>query len=242
MTNPQQRSIRQAQQGSSCSSGGPRDGRDGLPGPPGPPGAMGLPGKQGEQGLPGPAGADGRGGITYTRWGRTTCPEIDGTSTVYHGTVAGSWFTYSGAGANYLCLTSNPKYHPESTLVGTQSSIYGAEYEMRNGQPLSSLADHNVPCAVCYVSTRFAHLMIPGTYECPETWTTEYSGWLVAEKNDHKRTMYICLDKTPETLCDGGGSKDGVLMYHVGGGGGGYGVPSPPYDGRKELSCVVCTK
>ena len=127
-------------------------------------------------------------------------------------------------------------------MVGKHSSIYGAEYEMRNGEALSNLADHNIPCAVCYVSTRFAHLMIPGTYECPDTWTTEYSGWLVSEKNDHKRTEYVCLDKTPETRTDGSGSKDGALMYHVVGGGGGYGIPNPPYDGRKELSCVVCTK
>ena len=46
-----------------------------------------------------------------------------------------------------------------------QSTLYGAEYQTDTG-PLSSLYDHNVPCVVCYVSTRVSYLMIPAKV-CP---------------------------------------------------------------------------
>ena len=58
-------------------------GRDGLPGPPGAPGRIGTRGQKGdkgERGEPGIVGAPGpvSGGATYTRWGRTSCPNITG--------------------------------------------------------------------------------------------------------------------------------------------------------------------
>ena len=85
-----------------------RDGQDGLPGPagrdgsPGPAGRDGLPGpagkegkdgrdgkngkdgevrEMGEPGIQGPPGPPGpsSGGVIYTRWGRTTCPDTPGT-------------------------------------------------------------------------------------------------------------------------------------------------------------------
>ncbi|CAI8046156.1 hypothetical protein GBAR_LOCUS25510, partial [Geodia barretti] len=58
-----------------------RDGRDGCPGPKGSPGATGEKGDTGPQGPPGPSS----GGVTYIRWGRTTCPNTTGTELVYSG-------------------------------------------------------------------------------------------------------------------------------------------------------------
>ena len=84
-----------------------RDGRDGVPGPPGPPGPPGIPGAAGTPGVaaidlryvqprttdmpttvtlpttspPPPVTAVG-GGVTYIRWGRTSCPTVDGTENV----------------------------------------------------------------------------------------------------------------------------------------------------------------
>ena len=46
-----------------------RDGRDGSPGPRGPTGRDGERGMKGDVGPPGPSS----GGVTYVRWGRTTC-------------------------------------------------------------------------------------------------------------------------------------------------------------------------
>ena len=58
-----------------------RDGRDGRDGATGPQGQRGLQGTTGLQGPPGPRSA----GVTYTRWGKTTCPSVPGTELVYKG-------------------------------------------------------------------------------------------------------------------------------------------------------------
>ena len=73
-----------------------RDGRDGLPGPRGLPGVDGMNGMQGDPGLQGPSS----GGVTYVRWGRTTCPNTPGTELVYTGRAAGSSWDISGGGGN----------------------------------------------------------------------------------------------------------------------------------------------
>ena len=254
------RSTREGQQQTpSCPT--PRDGRDGLTGPQGPQGTAGTPGtpgtsgrdglqgqkgekgEEGTRGPQGPQGTPGLGGVTYTRWGRTTCPQVEGTSTVYEGLTAGPAHTETGGGSNYICVVKDVLYHQEATTANQNFAyLYGAEYEMYNGQALTRVFQQNPPCAVCEVMTRSKHLMIPGTYECPSGWTTEYSGWLVSEYRGHKgRTMYVCLDKYPETVDGEQRDTNGALMYHVEVECN-RGLPCPPYDDRKELSCVVCTK
>ena len=251
-----QRNTRQTQKGSTCS--GPRDGRDGPPGPqgiagiPGTPGTPGRDGRDGDKGIigpigpPGPQGITGEtgGGLTYTRWGRTDCPATPGTSLLYHGITAGSQHTHTGGGSNYVCLVRDPKYHPESTTINSGLSfLFGTEYEIAPGQALNSgmRHDHDVPCAVCYVSTRLAQVMIPGTYQCPAGWTVEYSGWLMSGHYVHKgRTTYTCVDKDPEVIPGQQRNTNGALFYHTEATC--DALPCPPYDERKELSCVVCTK
>ena len=61
--------------------------------------------------------------------------------------------------------------------------------------------DDNVPCAACHVTSHSAHLMIPGTDQCPGGWTSEYTGWLMSEHYTHKgHTMYVCVDKDAQAL------------------------------------------
>ena len=199
------------QQTQCCST--PRDGRDGLTGPQGPqglagtpgtpgtPGRDGLRGQKGEKGMEGPRGQQGPqgtpglGGVTYTRWGKKNCSQVEGTTTVYEGITAGAEHLETGGESNYICLVKDGKYHREATKANQNYGyLYGAEYKMFNGQVLTRVDNQNSPCAVCEVSTRSKHLMIPGTYDCPDGWTTEYSGWLVSEHYTHKgRTMYVCL-------------------------------------------------
>ena len=75
-------------------------GRDGLPagapGKDGRDGTNGQKGTKGERGEPGIVGAPGpvSGGATYTRWGRTSCPNITGTSLVYSGRAGKSWYSH----------------------------------------------------------------------------------------------------------------------------------------------------
>ena len=78
-----------------------RDGRDGLPGRDG---KDGEPGPQGQQGPPGPQGPQGSrsAGVTYIRWGKSSCPTTTGTQLVYAGRAGGTHYTTSGGGADKL--------------------------------------------------------------------------------------------------------------------------------------------
>ena len=118
--------------------------------------------------------------------------------------------------------------------------MYGAEYQT-NRSPFSPLHDHNVPCVVCYVSTRISYLMIPAKITCPITWTTEYQDYLMAEEFSHKRNaVYECVDKDAESIPGSIANTNGALFYHVQAQC--NGLLCPPYDKEKELACVVCTK
>ena len=216
-----------------------------APGVDGTPGIAGSPGEQGPPGPSGPPGTPGTsGGTTYIRWGRTVCPNVTGTELVYDGLAAGTHFTQMGGGANYICVANGAdvEYHPEATTTNSnQAILHATEYEIPSGRPLDDLHDHNVPCAVCEVSSRSKQIMIPGRYTCPDTWTVEYSGWLMTERYTFYRSMFVCLDKTPETVVGRASDTEGALMYHVEADCG-TGLPCPNYDAMKELSCVVCTK
>ena len=204
--------------------------RDGMKGPPGPPGP---------QGKVGPAGPKS-GGAIYTRWGKSTCPGISGTEEVYSGLTGGTLWSSSGGGSNYLCMPKVPDYTLPFSRSGPafKTFIYGAEYQ----HPLLGSLDHNVPCAVCCVSTRSAVLMIPAKTTCPPTWTREYYGYLMTEKYDHKHSsMHECVDRAMESLPGSVRNTDGALFFHIEAVCD-VGLPSPPYNNYKELNCVVCSK
>ena len=204
-------------------------GRDGLPGRDGP---------QGPAGHPGPSGAKS-GGATYSRWGNNGCPTATGTEQVYSGITAGSPWNHVGGGANYLCMPEDPEYTLRYNSNGPsyKALLFGTEYEF----PVLGQHEHNVPCAVCHVSTRSAVLMIPGKTTCPPTWTREYYGYLMAEHHGHKRSLYECVDIGMESISGSVGNIQGAKFYHtevvcnVG-------LPCPPYNNFKEVNCVMCTK
>ena len=178
------------------------------------------------------------------RWGRTVCPSITGTDLVYEGITAGTWYQTTGGGANYLCMTKHPKYFTEASTGNRGTALlYGTEYGWAGGQTsaMSRFDYHNVPCAVCEVSSRSRYLLIPGTYECPSGWTKEYEGWLMTAHSNHKgRTTFNCVDKNPESIPGSAALIHGTQLCHIEAEC--HGLPCPPYDQRKELSCVVCTK
>ena len=217
-----------------------RDGRDGLPGPQGERGDNGEQGPQGIQGLPG-------GGAVYTRWGRTICPDTNGTELVYEGLAAGTDHRQSGGGANYLCITADPEYLtvivPKfSPNDPTLSYLYGSEYQLPG---FGSLRDQNVPCAVCHTSQRSSKLMIPGKITCPQSWTEEYEGYLMAERTDHSahkhNNVYECVDKDEEVVPGEQRNTDGALFQMVGAKCN-VGLPCPKFIANRPITCVVCTK
>ena len=224
-------------------------GTAGRPGLPGTPGLPGLQGEQGLQGLPAENGSaqgsqtGGGGGVVYARWGRTSCPSGQGTELVYSGKAGGSHHHKHGGGAKLLCLPSDPEYSRWGQGVTNHVLLSGVEYRAANGQPFGSVDAHNMPCAVCYASTRDTVLMIPAKLTCPTHWTTEYTGYLMAgHENSKGRTLFECIDQQPESD-PGLNEHDGTntaLYYHV------EAICNslfcPPYNTQKEVTCVVCSR
>ena len=228
----------------SCDPWRGRDGRDGLTGLPGRDGEDGEKGDKGMTGPPGPQGPPGTPGVglvVYTRWGNTSCPSTEGTALVYSGITAGSWWSNTGGGANYLCMPEDPDYSAFKTGVQGSSKIFGTEYQPGSSQTaLPRVQDHNVPCAVCSTQQR-AVLVIPAKTQCPTSWKEEYQGYLMSahQSSPHYRTMYECVDGNPEIIRGSVANTDGAVFYYVEADC--NGLPCGPYDPEKELTCVVCT-
>ena len=216
-------------------------GDPGVQGPNGEQGAQGISGIQGPAGVTGPPGPV-TGGVTYIRWGKTSCPSVQGTQLVYNGITAGSLWSHVGGGANYLCMPHNPEYGGYWGGIQHHSSIYWTEYETSTG-PTYSVHNHNAPCAVCYVSTRETMLMIPARLHCPSSWTIEYTGYLMSTSHNspHYRTMYECVDGNPDVIPGSAGDSGlAAVFYHIEAAC--NSLPCGPYNAEKELTCVVCTK
>ena len=177
----------------------------------------------------------------YVRWGHNQCPST--AQLVYSGRAGGSFFNQAGGGSNPQCLPVDPKFL--LSISGNQRGrayMYGAEYqtETNSYSHVHGRNDHDVPCAVCYVSSRTAVYMVPAKYTCPTGWTREYYGYLMAERYDHHRSQFACVDTAFKSAIGSSTNHNGLLFYFVEGRCGS--LPCPPYDETSELSCAVCTK
>ena len=180
--------------------------------------------------------------MTYTRWGRTTCPTDTGAQLVYSGRTGGTHYETRGGSAENICLPDNPDYLAETAGLTTSffSTVQGAEYELWSG-PKENVSDHNVPCAVCYAPTRATTIMVPAKTTCPPSWTREYYGYLSTARDNHYRSSYTCIDNTPEVIVGTSVNEDpGTLFYHTISNC--VGLLCPPYEHSRILSCAVCTK
>ena len=160
---------------------------------------------------------------------------------MYAGVAGGSFYTEKGGGSNYLCMPQDPEYSTNLQYTpginNLRSNIHGVEYE----RPIGGSHDHNAPCAVCRVSTRPTVVMIPAKASCPHTWTREYYGYLMAERNTHYRTTFVCVDEGMESVSGSFANKNGALLYHVEASCT-TDLPCPTYNAHQEINCVVCTK
>ena len=188
----------------------------------------------------------GSSGSTYTRWGRKSCPDVNGTDLVYSGFAAGSYFTESGGAANYICLSPDPDWdHYNDSHDAYGARVYGAEYQSDGIEKLDqflgrNVEDEDVPCSVCRTS-RPTVIMIPGKNQCYKGWTLEYHGYLSAGNFNHAAaSKFVCLDNRPDVLQGGHPNNNGALFYIAEGRCGS--LPCPPYIDGRELTCVVCSK
>ena len=179
------------------------------------------------------------GGVTYNRWGRSSCRS--GADRVYSGRTGTTWAHDIGGASNYICMPNDPQY----TLAyqpGVQghSYVYGTEYEGDLSRNFGR-EQHNAPCAVCYVSIQHTVIMIPAKTTCPSGWTREYYGYLMSDNKINYRAMYECVDKDMESIAGSQNHADGGHFYHVEARCN-DGMPCPPFNSERELNCVVCTK
>ena len=139
---------------------------------------------------------------------------------MYAGRVAGSFATQQGGGANYLCLPEKPEFskYTAGTQIG-RAYLHGTEYETGSQTivdhgPFRSVSGHNAPCAVCFASERENVLMIPARLTCPPSWTREYYGYLIANANanTYQRSMYECVDHSPQSIPGSAANTNGALF------------------------------
>ena len=178
-------------------------------------------------------------GVVYTHWGRKSCPT--GAELLYEGITGGEWYLNTGGGANYVCLPKVPQYM-STNVPSWYSEIHGSEYQVDN-KIFSGKEDHNVPCAVCYTSTKSVKLMIPARIECPDSsWTIEYKGYLMAGKHDHPNNkVYECVDENPESIDCSEANTNGAMLYFTMSTS--DSLPgSEKYSKNTAITCVVCTK
>lgn len=190
-------------------------------------------------GSPGP----NSGGVSYIRWGRTTCPNTQATGLVYQGVAAGSGFLEAGS-TDYHCLHAQPEFL--STTAGLQDvrgRLYGTEYDSYGDPPaFGSQLRHEAPCSVCYSSARSTKITIAGRITCPATWTREYYGYLMSSAHHTNRwsRSSACVDVNAESVP--GSSSANIKSLFVFMEFTCTGINCPPYSDGAEASCVVCTK
>ena len=179
--------------------------------------------------------------MTYTRWGKSSCPSSTGAQLVYSGRAGGTPYYTRGGSAEKICLPDNPDYVTETSglSISVYSTVQGTEYELFSG-PNANVTEYSAPCAVCDVPTRARAIMVPAKITCPSSWTREYYGYLTTERDNHYRSSYTCLDNSPDVIAGTGGNVNPSLFYYT------FTdcreLPCPPYERSRILSCVVCTK
>ncbi|KAF6036057.1 hypothetical protein EB796_005640 [Bugula neritina] len=88
-------------------------------------------------------------------------------------------------------------------------------------------------------------MMIPAKRTCPTGWTEEYEGYLMTAHFGHAHpATYECVDANPQYIRGLEADNRGALFYFVKADCSNCGTTGhcPPYDDKKEITCVVCTK
>ncbi len=190
-------------------------------------------------GPPGPC-VPSRGGVTFTRWGRTTCPPTKATQQIYNGTVAGSASNHAGS-ADYLCLHAQQQFL--QITAGEQEwrgKLYTTEFAATADSEFGF--HHDIPCSVCYSEIRNTLITIPGRISCPEGWINEYYGYLMGVDWHPERGSRspICVDEDAESIPKSQQQPIKSLLYYFENICQGPDCSSNTNGG--EVTCVVCSR
>ena len=138
----------------------------------------------------------------------------------------------------------------ESDADEGEGYVYGFSYGSsgQGVQELVGIHGTSIPCAVCEAKTsgilaiygdfvrckcKVSSLLVSlGTYKCPDRFSLEYAGYLMSNRNSHKKGEYVCVDQKAKTDT-GTGSSSGSLWvpteYKCGS------LPCPPYTQDREV-------
>merc|ERR1712226_1059036 len=176
----------------------------------------------------------------YTRWGSRSCPS--GSTELYEGFIANSYYTHQGDGANYVCMHPSPQF-PSGYSNGNQNGalLYGTEYENTGAVDKSHNADAG--CAVCELKTSPNVYVQWGRKTCSNGQKTVYYGLIMANHYSHRsKSTYICVDWLRGTHSASSNSNhNGALLYTTEMETSGYSSgDEAQYGHNRELSCCVC--
>lgn len=137
----------------------------------------------------------------------------------------------------------DPEYLNYEHGVRDHSYVFGTEYHSPGSRsPFFHLHNHNVPCSLCYTPSKATTAMIPAKTTCYTGWHKEYAGYIMAgyRRTGKGRTTFECIDQYAQPIPGLAGIVRGAILHFVEAHC--NGLPCPPYDPEKELTCVVCTK
>ena len=178
----------------------------------------------------------------YTRWGKPVCPQ--GATLVYAGRAAGTKYNVKGGTSDTLCMPETPQYLSTDTTANHAALLRGVEFETSgtSSTPLNNVYQANMPCAVGHTDTKLSVFTVPAQYTCPNGWTMEYNGYLMAEeeKNDRQRKNTLCVDKDAEAVSGSQANTNPAVVYLMRATC--DGLPCPPYNTNMALPCSVCSK
>ena len=176
--------------------------------------------------------------VTYTHRGVSSCPAP--ASLVYSGYMGSGYYSYTGSGANMLCLTDTPDWNGATVSDGDQNGALmcgtifrTAGYGVSELAPVDSMV---ASCAECLVDNALLKLMIPGATQCPAGWTRQYWGYIMAPYLTYAKGEFLCVDHAPTA---GGLASGGANLFPT------EAQLDPltaPYVQDRELTCAVCTR
>ncbi|KAJ8045206.1 Short-chain collagen C4 [Holothuria leucospilota] len=182
-------------------------------------------------------------GVTYTRWGKTSCPSTS--QLVYQGVMAsGNDYTHKGSGVNYLCLPLEPTFADTPSYGNGGALLYGVEYES-NLFTSQNIHQSEAPCAVCLAANKETVLTIPGTNTClgSQGWTLEYQGYMMSSHYTTFKSTFVCIDQNAEGIPRTTHNNNEPLLWVANAkcSAGGGGLPCPPYVDGYDVLCAVCS-
>jgi len=190
----------------------------------------------------------------YVTWGKQQC-EGEG-ELVFSGWMVGPWYYRKGGPVQHECLPYNNDVPGSGQWDKDRTQTFGGLYrraEFRDQYQLKVnpdfQLDHNkainymdLPCAVC-VAKEPAHIMVPGSVECPSGYRKDYRGYLTASRfNEATTAGFTCLHEYMQRLPrSSNGNQYGSRVYPTEYNG--FDANQNWNDAKNnfEVSCAECT-